>query len=91
MNDIFVKSGNADSRWTCNNGYLFLPHVNTVHYGHDSLRFFGCKLWDIIPQGIKALEDIETFKTSLKKWVPNLCPCRLCRDYVGGVGFIKIV
>ena len=67
---------------------FFLPQVNTVHYGHDSIRYFGCKIWDIIPLELKMCDKVEVFKNEIKKWLPSMCPCRLCKDYIYGVGYI---
>ena len=86
MGDIFIKRDN--NRGVRRSNEFYLPQVNTVHYGHDSLRFFGCKIWGIIPGDIKNCQTISSFKKSIKSWVPSLCPCRLCRDYIGGVGYV---
>ena len=26
--------------------------------------------------------DIEKYKSAIKKWVPDGCPCRLCKKYI---------
>ena len=67
-----------------------VPQVNTIHYGHDSLRYFGAKIWNMIPAHITNIDSLEKFKTEIKKWTPNDCPCRLCKTYVCGVGFVNI-
>ena len=64
-----------------------LPEVNIVHYGHDSLRYFGSKVWNMIHAHIKNIESFEKFKAEIKKWSPNVCPCRLCKTYVSWVGY----
>ena len=28
------------------------------------------------------------FKSKLKSWNPINCPCKLCKTYIGGVGYI---
>ena len=55
--------------------------VHSVSYGHNSLRYFGPKIWNIIPDDIK--------KAKIKSWVPDKCPCTICRNYVFNVGFIN--
>ena len=69
---------------------FYLPQVNTVHYGHDSLRFLGCKVWGLIPEQVKLCQNVAEFKVAIKKWVPDRCPCRLCMDYIAGVGYVNI-
>ena len=56
-----------------------VPQVNTIHYGHDSLHYFGAKIWNMIPAHITNIDSLEKFKTEIKKWTPNDCPCRLCK------------
>ena len=60
----------------------------TVHYGLETLRHLGPKIWNIIPENIKNSATLASFKMLIKKWVPKDCPCRLCRNYVKGLGFI---
>ena len=62
--------------------------VHSVSYGHNSLRYFGPKIWNIIPNDIKKANNLLDFKSKIKSWVPKNCPCTICRDYVFNVGFI---
>ena len=64
------------------------PQVNSVHYGEDSLKYLGARIWEIILSEIKMCTHLSEFKTKIKKWVPIQCPCRLCRQYIGGLGYI---
>ena len=89
LNDIFIKKDNCGRTLRSNNDF-FLPQVSTVHFGHDSLRFFGSKIWEIIPHEIKSITNPEKFKREIKQWVPSECPCRLCRNYMYGVGYINV-
>ena len=66
-----------------------LPQARTVRYGHDSLRYFGPIIWNMIPVNIKNSDSLEKFKTKIKMWKPNDFPCRLSTNYVEGVGFIN--
>ena len=62
--------------------------LNTVFRGTESIRFLRLKIWKGIPNDIKCLENIRDFKTALKKWKPTSCPCRICKAYIHGVGFL---
>ena len=88
LNDIFVKKDGTNTRVLRSQNEFILPQVNTVHYGHDSLRYFGCKVWEMIPREIKLCTELSKFKENIKKWIPSECPCRLCKDYIHGVGYI---
>ena len=71
----------------------FLPEFGTrptraVHYGCNSLRFLGPKIWEIVPSELKPCERVDVFKSKIRKWQPHNCPCRLCDTYIHQVGFI---
>ena len=67
-----------------------LPRVNSVINGRETLRFMGPKLWNIIPDSIKEASSLDIFKNKIKKWVPEKCPCKLCKEYVQGIGYVNI-
>ena len=79
---------------TCNNYDLrhtrqFLARpVKSVYYGTESISFLAPKIWEIVPEDIKASETVAEFKTKIKIWIPDNCPCRLCRTFVPKLGFI---
>ena len=56
--------------------------------GKSSLAYLGPKIWSILPNNYKTLTDLDKFKKEIKQWKPSPCPCRNCRTYIAGVGFI---
>ena len=64
------------------------PKVNTVHYGENSLKAFGSRILNLIPNDIKYVNDIDAFKRRIRRWAPAICLCRLCKQYIQGVGYI---
>ena len=63
--------------------------TNTVYKGEDSLRNFGPIVWNkLLPNKFKSASTLEEFKKSIKLWVPKNCPCRLCKDFIPGIGYI---
>ena len=87
MKDIFLEKDYDGPKLRSQTDFK-LPHVNTVYNGTDSLRFFGAKLWNIVPEAIKNAASLDNFKRDIKKWVPTSCPCRICKSYIQGVGYI---
>ena len=64
---------------------FFIPNVNTEYKRKDSIRYFGPIVWDrMLPEDLKSIQTLEEFKTEIKRWVPDNCPCSLCKEYVGG-------
>ena len=70
---------------------FFRPKVNTVYKGDFSLRIFGPIVWNnMLPEKIKASSTLSEFKNKIKSWIPENCPCRLCKNYIRGLGFVSV-
>ena len=69
------------------NGFR-LPFARTVYHSTESISYLGPKIWDIVPTELKNAQSLNSFKKSIRKWIPNNCHCRLCKRYVDGVGFL---
>ena len=65
-----------------------LSIVTTVNYGIESIRYWGSKTWESIPAYVKEADTIERFKSGIKKWKPECCPCRLCKTYLQQIGYL---
>ena len=65
-----------------------IPHVKTVNYGLESIRFLGPKIWKSVPNDLKRKESVSSFTTAIKKWKPEQCPCRLCKTYLQNIGYL---
>ena len=61
----------------------------SVRFGTETLRTLGPKIWNIIPPNIKNSASLKIFKENIKKWTPIDCPCRICKCYIQGIGFIE--
>ena len=86
MEQIFTKNTatynfRKDRDWV-------IPETNSVLYGTETVRYRGPLTWNMIPAKIKISSSLNEFKTKIKKWKPENCTCRLCKDYIYGVGFI---
>ena len=64
-------------------------NMRTVAWGTETLRHLGPKIWSIIPLALKKLPFLK-FKKKIRLWKPEKCPCRLCKFYLAGVGFINV-
>ena len=94
MKDIFTQKENShvenvSSGTRSKSMYYNYSNPRTVHFGLETLRALGPKLWDMIPINIKDITSLATFKIMIKKWVPVDCPCRLCKTYIPQLGFIN--
>ena len=89
MKEIFCHKGNDQGT---RSGDVFVrPHVESVKKGDRSLRSFGPIVWNtMLPKRLKECTSLDIFKESIKSWVPNNCPCELCKTYVPGLGYASL-
>ena len=72
-----------------NNRTFHRPCVTTDQFGKNSIRYFGTIVWDeMLPDKFKKIVKLEKFKNDIKEWIPEKCLCLLCREYIGGVGYV---
>ena len=68
-----------------------VPGLNTVFlYGANSIRYFGSMIWNSLSNDLRNICDFDLFKTTIRRWKPVDCPCRLCKNYLGALGFITV-
>ena len=61
---------------------------NTVYYGTETLSNLGPKIWQLVPNVIKESSTLSVFKSKIKNWITDECPCRLCKVFLRNVGFL---
>ena len=64
------------------------PMVKSVYHGTESISYLGPKIWDILPEKLKNIDNLEHFKREIKTWKPDNCPCGVCKVYIESVGFL---
>ena len=62
-----------------------IPWVKSVNHGLESVRFSEPKIWESFPNGLKKKESFDNFKTAIKRWKPESCPCRLFKTYLQNI------
>ena len=87
MNETFpFRDININLR---NNTDFISRNVKTVRYGTESLSYLAPKIWNLLPNEMRDSSTLASFKEKIKLWVPDLCPCRLCKNYIHQVGFVE--
>jgi len=70
---------------------LALPRTKSLKYGVDSLNFLSAQIWALVPSELKIVNDLKQFKEKIRQWIPVNCPCRLCKIYIHGVGYLNVI
>ena len=50
----------------------------------------GLKLWKLVLEETKNVSPLSVFKSRIKTWTTDNCPCRLCKTFVKDLGFIEV-
>ena len=43
----------------------------------------------MIPADIRNVNNFLDFTLKIKSWIPDACPCNLCRPYIFQAGYIN--
>ena len=62
----------------------------TIYFGSECISSLAPKIWELFPGPLKNEIGHNKFKLKIKFWVTDKCPCRLCKKYVGNMGFTII-
>ena len=60
----------------------------TVYCGTENIYSLAPKIWELIPSNIRSANSLGIFKEKIKFCTTDKCLCRLCKTYIGNVGFI---
>ena len=87
MNRVFKL--NSDSRYNLKQ-ILQIPRslVKSVYHGTENISYLDPKIWHILTDDYKIIQNLDAFKIKIKKWKPENCPGRLCKVYIDRVGFL---
>ena len=66
MREIFVQKDITQN--LRNNLPMRIPKARTSSYRIESLSFLGCKLWNKLPDDVKSIKNLASFKRQIKGW-----------------------
>ena len=67
---------------------LVTRNVITKNYGTDNVSYLAPKIWKLIPEVIRNSKSLNIFKYKIGSWVPEKCPCHLCKIYIQNSGYL---
>ena len=68
--------------------YFKVPKTKSVLNGDETISVLGPKIWNALPDKLKAIESLQSFQVAIKKIKIDFCPCKLDKQYIAGVGYI---
>ena len=45
----------------------------------------------MVPVEMKNLRSLEDFKNKIRRWEPDGCDCKLCKEFVSNLGYVNLV
>ena len=57
-------------------------------HGLETISYHAPQLWTILPEVFKQRNTMSLFKSDVRQWICNECPCRLCKVFVPNLGFV---
>ena len=63
--------------------------IHSVKYGIEAAYFVGA-VWSSLPSDLKQCKSLKLFKSKIKNWIPENCPCKLCKTYLQRIGYVQI-
>ena len=86
MSELFQIKG---MRFTLRKGETLVSYnIKTEKFGKQSISYLAPIIWGQVPEDIKKIDTLVSFKKKIKQWIPEACPCSLCKTYVSQVGYI---
>ena len=71
--------------------HFSVPPIRSVYNESESLSFLGLKICDIVQTKVKEMKTLSGFKSGIKKWWPQNCPCKVCKRNQPNIGFYNLV
>ena len=65
-------------------------NIRTVRYGIETAAFVGSRIWTNMPNELKESTSLNEFKSKIKTWKPENCPCKLCKIYLQRIGYLQV-
>ena len=79
MNGIFRK---RNMSYNTKNSYgIETRNIKTVNYGSETFVYLAPKIWELL-QKMKNSENKGNYKSDIKLWKSDDCPCRWCILYL---------
>ena len=88
MNEVFHI---IESPYPLRNELRFKSrNIRFVRYGTETAAFFGSKIWRYMPSELKESTSLNEFRSKIKTWKPENCPCKLWKIYLQRIGYLQV-
>ena len=64
--------------------------LGCVYHVSENVLHLGRKIRHFAPPELKQLSSLIIFKKTIRNWIQEKCPCRLCNVYLDGIGYLEL-
>ena len=64
--------------------------IQSLRYSIETASFVDARVWNSLPIDFKQSKSLELFKPKIKNWIPENCPCKLCKSYLQRIDYVQI-
>ena len=65
-------------------------NICTVRYGIVTAAFCGSRVWSYMRSKLKKSISLNVFRSKIKTWKTENCPCKLCKIYLQRIGYLQV-
>ena len=65
-------------------------NIRTVKYGIEPAAFVGSRIWSYMPSELKESTSLNEFRSKIKTWKPEKCPCKLIKIYFQRISYLQV-
>ena len=87
FSDLFITNNNVYNLRAKSD--FAMPQIKAVLKGSNSIQYHGPVIWNFSPAEMKYVDSFETYKSQIRMWKLNTCPCRICKNYILNVSFLE--
>ena len=60
----------------------------TIYFDLEVVNYRSPQVWSLLPKHMALINSVDQFKISVRQWICNTCPCRLCKVYLKNIRFL---
>ena len=65
-------------------------NICTVRYGIVTVAFCGSRVWSYMRSKLKKSISLNVFRSKIKTWKTENCPCKLCKIYLQRIRYLQV-
>ena len=65
-------------------------NICTVRYGIVTAAFCGSRVWSYMRSKLNKSISLNVFRSKIKTWKTENCPCKLCKIYLQRIGYLQV-